>query len=61
MNLNWQWPNVVLFCVVALVLGGLVYTGKIPATALSTLLAWLVPSPLSLKGKAAPPAPPPAN
>ena len=49
MSLDWKWPNVVIFCTLALVFGGLIYTGKLPAAMLSTLLAWLVPSPLAKK------------
>ena len=46
MKVDWKWPNVVLFSVVASVLGALIYTGKIPPAALGALLAWLIPSPL---------------
>lgn len=46
MNINWQWPSAIIFCVVTLVLGGLIYAGKLPASALSALVAWLIPSPI---------------
>jgi hypothetical protein len=46
MKVDWKWPNVVLFSVVASVLGALVYANKIPPATLGALLAWLIPSPL---------------
>jgi hypothetical protein len=52
MKFDFQWPHAVVFATVTLVLGGLVYVGKLPADTLSVLLAWLVPSPLGKKDPA---------
>ena len=49
MKLDLQWPHAVVFSVSALVLGALVYTGKINAEVLGVLVTWLVPSPLAKK------------
>jgi len=46
MTFNWQWPSAIIFCVVTIVLGGLIYTGKLPAEMLTALVAWLIPSPI---------------
>ncbi len=41
-----DWKGVTVFCVSALVLGGLVYAGKISPAFLSALAGWLIQSPL---------------
>lgn len=46
MTINWQWPSAIIFCVVTLVLGALIYTGKLPPEMLGALIAWLIPSPI---------------
>jgi len=46
MKIDWKWPNVVVFSVVAAVFGALVYTGKAPPAILGSLIAWLIPSPV---------------
>jgi hypothetical protein len=46
MTIIWQWPNAVIFCVLTVVLAGLVYTGKLPGESLGVLVAWLIPSPI---------------
>lgn len=57
-----DWKGVVVFCVSALVLGGLIYTGHIPPAALAALGGWLIQSPLgkTLIAEATQPAPAPA-
>lgn len=52
LSIDWKWPNTIIFCVVAIVLGGLVYVGKMPPATMSVLLAWLIPSPLNHKADA---------
>ena len=44
--INWQWPSAIIFCTVSLVLGALIYTGKLPPEALGVIVAWLIPSPI---------------
>jgi hypothetical protein len=46
MTINWQWPSAIIFCVVTLVLGALIYTGKLPPETLGVIVAWLIPSPI---------------
>ncbi len=41
-----DWKGVVVFCVSAIVLGVLVFAGKIPAASLAALGGWLIQSPL---------------
>ena len=45
MKLDWQWPAAIVFAIVFLVLGALVYTGKVHVEALLAMLTWLAPSP----------------
>jgi len=47
MSVNWQWPSAIIFCVITLVLGGLIYVGKLPAETMGVLVAWLIPSPIA--------------
>jgi hypothetical protein len=49
MKIDFQWPHAIVFTSVTLVLGVLVYAGKIPASTLGALVAWLVPSPIGKK------------
>ena len=58
MKLQLEWPAVVLFSVVFVTLGALVYFGKMPHEALGVLMAWLIPSPFQKKPDA--PGGPPA-
>ena len=46
MKVIWQWPPAIMYCVTLLVLGFLVYTGKLHSEALLAQLTWLAPSPL---------------
>jgi hypothetical protein len=48
---DWQWPPAVLFSIVFVVIGALVYAGKVQASALLALLAWLAPGPYQLPKK----------
>lgn len=48
---DWQWPAAVVFSVVFSVVGVLVWVGKLPPDAIVLLMAWLVPSPMQVKGK----------
>lgn len=50
-KLDWQWPAAIVFAVVFISLAALTYTGKVPASALLSLLAWLVPSPAQVTSK----------
>ncbi len=48
-RVDWQWPAAVVFSVVFLTMGALVFAGKIPPTVLTALLTWLIPSPFQRK------------
>lgn len=47
MKIQWQWPGVVVFGLVFVTLGLLVWQGKVPADLLGVVLAWLIPSPMA--------------
>jgi hypothetical protein len=47
MKVQWQWPGALVFGVVFVTLGLLVWQQRIPADLLGILIAWLVPSPMS--------------
>lgn len=49
MKLDWQWPAAVVFSIVFLTIGILVYFNKISHDALYGLLVWLIPSPMQAK------------
>ncbi len=47
MRVQWQWPGVVVFGLVFVTLGLLVWQGKVPPDLLGVILAWLIPSPMA--------------
>jgi len=49
MKIDFQWPYAIMFCVVFAGITFLVYAGKLHHEALSGMLLWLAPSPLSKK------------
>jgi len=47
---DWQWPAALVFSVVFLVLGALVYAGKLHIEVLLAALTWLAPGPWQKAG-----------
>lgn len=45
MKIDWQWPAVMVFCVVFIVLGVLVALGKLHTEVMIAMLTWLAPGP----------------
>ena len=60
-RIDWQWPAAAVYLVTCAALAILVYTGRVPAAAMSALIAWLVPAPWSSKPTLPQPFPPPAK
>ena len=54
MKFDWQWPAVVIFVVVFLTLGALVYLDKVHVEVLLGMLAWLAPAPYQTKKEGPP-------
>jgi hypothetical protein len=49
MKFDWQWPAATVFSAVFLVLGGLVYSGRLHPEVLMGVLMWLAPGPWQAK------------
>jgi hypothetical protein len=49
MKLDWQWPAALVFSVVFMTTGALVYLGKLHPEILVGMLTWLIPAPWAQK------------
>lgn len=60
MKAEWQWPAAIVFIVVFVVMGGLVWSGKMPSETLLTLfIGGMLPAPMQLSKKGTPSTSPP--
>lgn len=60
MRINFQWPQATMFSISFVVLGVLVYLGKLHPEVLLAQMTWLAPSPLMPPPPPPPPAPKPS-